>query len=246
MTQRILLCFFLLLWLASCKVNHFLRVEPNNYTVEDASAVGRDSNILAMIQPYKRQLDAEMDRVIGLAATDLERGRPEGALGNLVADALAAKAEEYTDTEVSFALSNSGGLRIPAIPKGEITKSDIFELLPFDNILVILELDSALVKILADHMAASGGWPVSKALSFDIVQTEAKNIRIAGQPLQDSVTYRVAMPDYVANGGSNSDFLIRLPQESTGRLMRDAVIEYIQEQKEPVLAEIEGRVEILN
>lgn len=246
MTQRILLCFFLLLWLASCKVNHFLRVEPKTYTVENTSAVGRDSSILAMIQPYKSQLDAEMDRVIGIAAADLERGRPEGALGNLVADALAEKAEEYTDTKVSFALSNSGGLRIPTITKGEITKSDVFELLPFDNILVILELDSALVKTLADHMASSGGWPVSKALSFDIVQTEAKNIRIAGQALQDSVTYRVAMPDYVANGGSNSDFLVRLPQESTGRFMRDAVIEYIQEQKGPIKAEVEGRVEILN
>jgi len=246
MMPKFLLCLCLILWLGSCKVNHFLRVEPNTYTVEEASAVGRDSSILAMIEPYKSQLDEEMDQVIGTAALDLERGRPEGTLGNLVADALAAKAEAYTGTSVSFALSNSGGLRIPALPKGDITKSDIFELLPFDNILVILELDSTLMKTLVDHMAASGGWPVSKGLSFDIVQTEAENILIGGQPLQDSVAYRVAMPDYVANGGSNSDFLIRLPQETTGRFMRDAVIEYIQEQKQPITARVEGRVEVLN
>lgn len=246
MMQRILLYLCLTLFLWSCKVNHFLRVEPKTYTVEESSAVGRDSTILAMIQPYKSQLDEEMDRVIGQAAVDLKRDRPEGALGNLVADALAAKAEAYTNTEVSFALSNSGGLRIPALPKGDITKSDIFELLPFDNILVILELDAELMQTLADHMAAAGGWPISKGLTFDIVQSEAENIQIQGEPLAEGKTYRVAMPDYVANGGSNSDFLIKLPQESTGRFMRDAVIEFIQEQKEPIHAKVEGRVEILN
>jgi len=246
MMPKFLLCLCLTLWLGSCKVNHFLRVEPNNYTVEDTSAVGRDTSILAMIEPYKSQLDEEMDRVIGTAALDLERGRPEGALGNLVADALAAKAEAYTGTSVSFALSNSGGLRIPALPKGDITKSDIFELLPFDNVLVILELDAELMQTLANHMAAAGGWPVSKGLQFTIVGSKAEEVRINGQALESGKTYRVAMPDYVANGGSNSDFLVKLPQVSTGRFMRDAVIEYIQEQPQSIQAQVEGRVVVIN
>lgn len=246
MTQRILLAIGLLLLLGSCKVNHFLRVEPNTYTVADTSAVGRDSTVLAMIQPYKKQLDVEMNQVIGQTAIDLERKLPEGNLGNLVADALAAKAEAYTGTKVSFALSNSGGLRIPALPKGDITKSDIFELLPFDNVLVVLELDAELMQTLANHMAAAGGWPVSKGLNFTIVGSKAEDVRINGQALEPEKTYRVAMPDYVANGGSNSDFLVKLPQESTGRFMRDAVIEYIQEQPQAIQAQVEGRVVVMN
>lgn len=229
-----------------CKVNHFLRVDPVTYTVEDTQAAEPDSTILAMVQPYKMQLSKEMDQVIGVVAFDLERGKPEAPLGNLVADALKIKAEEYTRKRVDFALANSGGLRIPVLPKGEITKSDIFELLPFDNVLVILELEGSALEKLINHMAASGGWPISKGLSYHIVQYSAKDILINGKSLEEKRIYRVAMPDYVANGGDDASFLQSAPQESTGRFMRDAVIEFIQSQTQPISAKIEGRVEIQN
>lgn len=244
--RKILLWLLILPLFWGCKVNHYLRVEPQSYTVEETQNISQDSSILVIVQPYKAQLDQEMDQVIGQAAFDLKRQGPEGALGNLVADALKVKAEQYSKTSVDFALSNSGGLRIPALLKGDITKSDVFELLPFDNVLVILEMDGTLLKTLVNHMAASGGWPVSKGLRYTIVQSKAQDIRINGKAIDESVTYRVAMPDYVANGGSNAAFLRAVVQESTGRFMRDALIEYIQDQKQPISVKIEGRIEILN
>ena len=107
-------------------------------------------------------------------------------------------------------------------------------------------MDGTLLKTLVNHMAASGGWPVSKGLRYTIVQSKAQDIRINGKAIDESVTYRVAMPDYVANGGSNAAFLRAVVQESTGRFMRDALIEYIQDQKQPISVKIEGRIEILN
>ena len=237
---------FLVPLFSACKVNHLVRTDPVFYTVEDTLGIRPDSAIVQMIAPYKIQLDEEMAEVIGTFATDMERGRPESALWNLVGDALKVKAIEYTGDTIDFAVANSGGLRIPMIAKGPVKKSDIFELLPFDNILVILEMDGEMVLTLVKHMAKSSGWPVSKGLTYQILQSEPQEIKINGTPLDPTKRYKVALPDYIANGGSSAFFLRNIPQQSTGRFMRDAVIEYIQDFKEPIRIPIEGRIEIVN
>lgn len=245
----ILAAIFLFVFFSSCKVNHFVRVESNSYTVEDNLNVPRDSAVMALIRPYSTQLEKEMDQVIGNLALDLTLGRreqPESLLGNFVADALQAKALEYSQDKVDFSISNRGGLRIPMLPKGPIKKSAIFELLPFENILVILELNGKQVEDLVRHMAKSGGWPVSEGLYYQITQSGVDEIRINGVLLEEGQIYRVAMPDYIANGGGDADFLVDIPQISTQKLMRDAVIDFIKESSGPVEAKITGRIEIKN
>lgn len=241
------LCFFIVF--SSCKVNHFVRVDSENYRVENSLNVPEDSTILALITPYASRLEKEMDQVIGSLAMDLKepsRNQPESLLGNFVAEIIQAKAEEYTQDRVDFSITNSGGLRVSMLPKGPIKKSLIFELLPFENILVILELNGETVRALVNHMANAGAWPVSKGLYYQITQSGTEEIRINGVLLEPQQIYRVAMPDYIANGGDDADFLVDIPQLSTKKLMRDAVIEFIQESPGPVSAEITGRIEIKN
>lgn len=65
-------------------------------------------------------------------------------------------AQEAAD----FAVFNTGGLRRP-LPLGNITRGDVFELMPFENELVILTMNGEAVKKLVNFIATKGGAPVS-------------------------------------------------------------------------------------
>ncbi len=222
--------FFLLLVLLSCKTTtHISKVDVKNHSINTEVQPSADAAIAALIQPYKSQLDAEMNQVIGQAAKSLNKEKPESTLGNWLADLLYDKTVEYYGKEVDVALVNYGGIRIPAIPQGEITRSRIFELMPFDNQMVIVHLDGATFLQLCERMAEYGGWPISRQLRFEIVDGKPKNIEIKGEPIQMDRSYKVSLSDYIANGGDSCFFLKEKRRENLNVLVRDAILEYVEE-----------------
>src|SRR6185295_14948456 len=63
-----------------------------------------------------------------------------GTLGNFVSDGMRAQAKAKLGKPVVLAIMNAGGLRKNNIGAGELRASDIFELLPFENALVALDV----------------------------------------------------------------------------------------------------------
>jgi 2',3'-cyclic-nucleotide 2'-phosphodiesterase (5'-nucleotidase family) len=105
--------------------------------------------------------------------------------------------------------------------------------MPFENMMVVMETDGALLQEFCDHMAASGGWPISDGLEFSIeAGAKAKDIKINGELIQNDKTYRYAVPDYIANGGSDCSFFKDLPQQNSGMLIRDILLKYTKEMGE--------------
>ena len=100
-----------------------------------------------MIEPYKSTLDVQMNEVIGTVSQEMTKKKPESTLGNWYADAMIAgtKKEGYP---VDFAISNYGGLRVPYISAGPLTRGEIYELCPFDNLLVIVDVPGDILDIL--------------------------------------------------------------------------------------------------
>ena len=172
-----------------------------------------------------------MNKVIGETAGAFTKGQPESTLGNWFADIIYEQSCKYYGKPIDFATQNYGGLRIPSLPKGELTKGKIYELMPFDNMVVILELDAATVVQLLERIAAQGGWPTSKQLRFEIKDDKVQNIQINGKPFDYDKTYLVSLPDYIANGGGRCFFLKDQKRNETGKLVRDALLEYIVECK---------------
>ena len=74
--------------------------------------------------------------------------------------------------------------------------------------------------------ASRGGWPVT-GLTMQVKDKKAINVKINGQPLDLSKTYRVVNSDYVANGGDDAAMLKSIPQQNIGYLMRDAILDYV-------------------
>jgi 2',3'-cyclic-nucleotide 2'-phosphodiesterase (5'-nucleotidase family) len=116
-------------------------------------------------------------------------------------------------------------------PKGDVTVGKIYELMPFDNIMFIVEMKGSHVQELFDKMAESGGWPVSRNVYFEIAYGKAKNIKIKNLALDNEKMYNVALPDYLANGGDNMIFLKGLKTNNTGALIRDMVINHLRDQQ---------------
>lgn len=238
-TGALLAAFFLL---SACHRPYYIQEHHDQfYSVKSDKA---DSGFVNMLAPYKKSMDAQMQVVIGHADTTLYKAQPESTLGNFLADAELRTAKK-SNKDVVAAVANYGGIRVPYISAGDITLGRIYELMPFDNMLVIAEIPGDVMKHFCDHIAVAKGWPVS-GIRFDIAGKEAKNIYINGSPLDERRTYKIAVNDYMANGGDNCDFLVPLKKETTNIFIRDALIDYVKEleqQHQPLHPKIENRLQ---
>jgi 2',3'-cyclic-nucleotide 2'-phosphodiesterase (5'-nucleotidase family) len=216
----------------------------NEYNINNTIAV--DSSIVKTYMPYKAKLEAEMNEVIGVAAVALTHRAdvPESNLGNFFADAVANQAKKIVpNIDVVFP-TTKGGLR-NGIAKGNITRSAIFELMPFENELVIVELNGAAVQKMLQMIAATNGQPVA-GLKMNIKDKMPENVLINGKPFDVTRTYRVLTSDYIANGGdSMQGFANPISRKNIGLLVRDALLKEvaeIQQAGKMINASLDGRI----
>lgn len=244
MPRKFLSIFVFVLFAVSCSSTNQTTSTSllyKDYRIEKEAK--KDPSLEKMLQPYSTSLSATMDKVIGFSNNGLSAKQPESGLGNLMADCMRIMAEKKFNKKVDAGFMNQFGIR-SYIPKGNITIGKIFELMPFDNLVVLQEIKGSVLHQLLDKIAADGGWPVS-GVKMAIKEKKAINITVNGSPLSESATYTIANSDYVASGGDNAEMLHNVPQQSKGYLFRDALIEYVSnftQQGKPVDQTIENRV----
>lgn len=241
--NKYLLLLFFLSCLACSRHYQPTTAEPINYRMTPADTVTH--SLFQIIAPYKTALDEQMGEVIGKTNKRLFKEKPESPLGNWLTDALQAQVQSLSSKAVDASVQNYGGIRIPELPEGEVTLGKLYELMPFDNMLVVVEMTGRVTQQFFDHIAADGGWPVSREISFVLKGKRADRLMIHGKPLDPEATYRISLPDYIANGGGDCSFLVGLPRENTGRLVRDLLIKHTREltlQNKLLEAQVEGRI----
>ncbi len=221
------------IFLLGCKqqeseIQHLANVEYA-YTKMDKKIQAIDSTLDKIIAPYRKEMGSEMQQEIGIIEEDLVKRKPNSNMGNWFADILEDEAKVvFPDIKIDFAFQNYGGLRVPVMAKGPITKGDIFELMPFDNTLIASKIGQKEMQQLMDRIANYGGWPISRSLSFEIKDSLAVNIKLNGKSISEQDSFMVALPDYVANGGDDCEFLKGKIFRNSGRFIRDIVIEHIE------------------
>ncbi len=242
-----LLVLALFMSVAACKPAGMMHASVGeDSAVQVDSLVVPDPEALAMIAPYKVKLEAEINRVLGQARYELNKGPVESALGNFVADLTQEKASQYAGIDVDMGAITIGGLRVP-IAQGPIRLSDIFELMPFENMVWILELSSAQTRELFAYAAANKNIAISNSKLL-VANDEPFHIEINGHTLDPERTYTLAVSDYLANGGDNMRFLkeAKVVQKLDVKL-RDIIVEKVEEETaagRPVEAQVEGRIQI--
>jgi len=185
-----------------------------------------DSAYLAFLAPYKRGVDTLMQAVIGYTDIPLTKAQPECTLGNFMAEAQMESARTL-DGRVVASVVNYGGIRLPFVPPGKLTRGQMYELMPFDNTVAIVEAPGHIIRRFCDHMALRRGWPVA-GLRYTIQAKRAVNIEIGGSRLDTARLYKIAVSDYIARGGDDCDFLLPLKKVYTSVVLRDAMTQYVQ------------------
>jgi 2',3'-cyclic-nucleotide 2'-phosphodiesterase (5'-nucleotidase family) len=231
--------------LGACSTKYTL-VKTNREEYNINSKIAADSSVIKSYLPYKTQLDAEMNQVIGYTEVALSKQNVgyESVLGNFFADA-AFKQAKKINSNIDFAMpSTKGGLRND-FAKGEITVSNIFELMPFENQLIVFTLKGEDVLKLLNYIVASEGQPVA-GIKMEVKDKAPVNVIINGKAFDVNQTYQVLTSDYIASGGDDAvGFAKPIAKQVLGLKIRDALLNEVKElqaQGKKVKATLDGRI----
>lgn len=167
----------------------------------------------------------------------------DGSLGNLVADAQrwAGKGD--------VAVMNVGGLRAP-LDSGMATRGRLFEVQPFGNALVRIELGGAVLRGYLERIIGDGATPVFlSGVQLHVDRRQPPGHRITrltfadGRPYDPQRTYRLVMSDFMAEGGGDlavGDGAMRV--ETLGIVDVDALADYLRSRPSPVRAPAGARI----
>jgi 2',3'-cyclic-nucleotide 2'-phosphodiesterase (5'-nucleotidase family) len=241
-TGSVLSLALLLLSLSCSTVKQPVKAEWADYRITAQQPV--DSALARLLQPYRDSVDRSMNEVVGTADKALDKKLPESALGNFMVDAFFYGAEKSFGVKPDIGVLNYGGIRLTQLPAGPVSRGKIFELMPFDNLLVLQKVPGSVLQQFLDLTASKKGWPVH-GITMEIRDGKAANVQVNGAPLDPNKVYLMVNSDYVANGGDQAAMLKSIPQQSNGYLQRDALfdyIKYLKSQGKPISANEEKRV----
>lgn len=229
-SNRLLLVLLTLLTCISCQENSKNQTLITWSNVPVDSTIQSDQKIEEVIFPYRQALDSIMGEVIGYAAHDLTTiGEYESNLGTFVTRLSLEQCESIFEMEIDVAVMNHhGGLRSP-INKGAITLGEIFQVMPFENEMVLLEVPGPILLEVVDKINGSGSsmlWPVT----FTATESGPKDIELNGDPILSKEVYLMAISDYLANGGGGFSMLRSLKRIDVPAVkLRDIIVKEIRE-----------------
>ena len=221
MFKKHLFLFLITSWLFSCQTFYQPQtVKYKDYRLTQTSK--QDGALNTALKPYTDSVNKNMNDIIAVAEEELVKRQPEGSLGNIMADGMLAIAKEKFNQPIDASFINFGGIRLQAIPAGNITRG---KLSPFDNVIVLQKIKGKVFQQFLNHISSRGGWPTA-GMTWQIKNKEAINVLIGRKPLLETSTYTIALVDYVANGGDDCEMLKSISQINNGILFRDAIIAY--------------------
>ena len=195
----------------SCKQENAVgKIEAVQTPVTD-SVIGNPA-IEKFVTPYRTRVNSDLDSILAYSPYDMSDrdGEFETALGNMIADMVVAQGdpifEKRTGKHIDFCLVNHGGIRAD-IAKGAVTKRTAYEVLPFENAIVVTELTADNVRELVTYLSkAKRAHPISGMTLTLNEDYSVNDVKINGMPIDDSKTYNVVTNDYLQNGGDGMVF----------------------------------------
>lgn len=227
--------------------------------------VAKDPTLDEQLEPYREAVAALIATPVGETTVDLPinvGGRRicrlgECLMGNLVADAMLWKANEFfPGANYQIAFQNGGGLRAPILA-GQVTLGDVLETLPFGNAIATFELKGEYVKSALEngarlYPAENGGFAQVSGMRYVIDPNQPAWSRITSvevwngtdwEPLDPNAMYKVVTNDFMRRGGDGYTMFrdYAVDPYDFGPLLDEALADYFRANS-PVTPVIEGRI----
>ncbi len=222
---RIYFIVFLIIGAGLEACSSYNTIKVNDKIIVVDVKTNTSGKIDSIISPYRTDLEKEMNEIIAQANVNFIPGRPCGNLNNWTADAMFQSQfmTQKFDAPV-MCLLNTGGIR-STINKGNVTMGDLFKVMPFDNVIIVVKMPVSTIPKIEAYIKKTGGEPISGA--------KVQNGKLLINGLDEKAShFWIVTSDYLFNGGDNMTFFKDNSEfYSTGQLMRNVIINYAREQK---------------
>lgn len=248
---KLFVIFLTLFFVVSCaKQNYYVsKVEGKRINITDKYSQNQD--IENYIKPYREHINKDLDNILAYCPETLDKsdGKWQTTIGNLMADVtlqrgnLVFKAREKKD--IDLCILNNGGIRA-ILPKGNVSTRTAYEIMPFENSLVVVALKGEQILEMVDYFIATQKPHPLSGITFTIGKDKvAKNILVQGKPIDKDTIYYVATNDYLSNGGDNMNFFKKgIQKYDLDYKLRNVLIDYfIEVDTIPVIRDVRINVE---
>ena len=192
---------------------------------------GQENKMISdVISIYKDSIDASLDNVIGFSDRlytkgDFSSEKFNSTLGNLIADIIFIQSDsvfKYQENKnIDFVIQNHGGIRA-SLPKGEVKLTDAYKILPFENEIVVVEMDGESLSEILSFLSAAPLPP-----PFSGITINGNEALVQNNIIKPSNKYYIAINDYLLTGGDNMFFFNKNTMVyRLGYSLRDAFIDY--------------------
>ena len=220
--------------LVACKTES--NQQKYGYNIEINQQVFSDSSIVKYYQPFKKNLEESlMNTPISYSPETYKKndGELNSTLSNMFADATYEMSNpvfnKMSAKNIDIVLLNNGGIR-SIISKGNISKKTAFELMPFENSIVVLELNGLSIIKMIDYLRKVKLQHPISGLQITLNNDYSVNeVKINGISIENEKKYYVATTDYLLEGGDKMYFLAETTKTTDiNYKMRDILIDYFK------------------
>lgn len=223
-----------LIIITSCKTNdyHLKTINGSRAVIDSTQAEVTEIN--NFITPYKLQVDAKMSEPlsynpVAMHKNDFKYNTP---IGNMLAIMMREQAKDVytsrTGKNIDIVILNHGGIRA-GLPAGNVTMRNAFEIMPFENEMMVATLNGNQVRELVNYLVeGKRAHPIdglkiilNKDLSFNIAT-------VNGKAINKDASYNVLTSDYLYNGGDNMSFFKDTAVVVLDYKIRNAMIDYLR------------------
>ena len=195
-----------------------------------------DSIINFLIEPYTQQITkSDLNTILAYSPMKYTKkdGELNSTLSNLFADATFEVCNpiynEISNENIDIVLLNMGGIR-SIISKGEISKKTAFELMPFENQILLIKLKGDVIQEMVEYLTLERKSHPIYGLQINLDKNyNLKDFNVNGNKLNPNENYNVVTTDYLLKGGDDMNFFAKNLKTFDLKIkMRDVLINYFQ------------------